>query len=185
MSIHRYTDETKRRHWQNPEEVLDDIGLKPGHTFVDVGCGNGFFALPAARLVGLGGKVYGVDIGSEAIDELRWKAAGEGLTNLQLTVGRAEEIILCHDCADIVFFGNALHHFQHPVEVIKNARTMLKPGGKLANLDWKKVATPFGPPLSIRFDEATATSLIELAGFDIETAKESGRYHYLIITDGV
>ena len=186
MSMHRswhYVDETKRRQWQNPETVLDAIGLKPGLIFVDVGCGDGFFTLPAARLVGPTGKVYGVDMGSEAIKEMRRKASGEGLTNLELTVGKAEETILCHACADIVFFGNVLHDFQDPAEVVKNARKMLKPKGKLVNLDWKKIGMTFGPPLSMRFDEATATHLIEHAGFKVESIKESGLYHYLIIAD--
>jgi ubiquinone/menaquinone biosynthesis C-methylase UbiE len=138
---------------------------------VDVGCGDGFFTLPAARLVGPRGKVYGVDIESEAIDEIRRKASVEGLTNLELTVGKAEETTLCHACADIVFFGNVLHDFQKPDEVLKNARKMLKPKGT------------FGPPLSMRFDEATAIHLIEPAGFKVETIKESGLYHYLIIAN--
>ena len=52
---HRF-NEAERRKWQNPEAILVDIGLAPGFTFVDVGCNDGFFALPAARVVGEGGK---------------------------------------------------------------------------------------------------------------------------------
>jgi ubiquinone/menaquinone biosynthesis C-methylase UbiE len=176
-----YFDETARRRWQTPEAVLDAIGLKPGFTFVDVGCGNGFFSIPAARLVGNKGRVYGVDIGHEAIDELRKKAESEGLTNIETKVSKAEDAVLCLACADIVFFGIVLHDFQDPVKVLKNARKMLKPEGKLANLDWKKIAMAFGPPLNIRFDEAAATRLIEAAGFKVETISESGEYNYLIV----
>ncbi len=150
-----------------------------------VGCGNGFFTLPAARLVGPKGKVYGVDIGSEAIDELRRKAVSECLANLELSVSKAEDTLLCLACADIVFFGNVLHDFQDPAEVLKNARKMLKPGGKLANVDWKRMAMAFGPPVHIRFDEDAATRLIEQAGFRVETIKESGPYHYLVIASPV
>jgi cyclopropane fatty-acyl-phospholipid synthase-like methyltransferase len=49
-SIH-HGDETERRKWQNPEAILSEIGLKSGQTFVDIGCGDGSFAIPAARLV--------------------------------------------------------------------------------------------------------------------------------------
>ena len=61
--------------WQNPEEILANIGLRQGFTFVDVGCDDGFFAIPAAKLVGERGKVYGLDISDEAISRLKRKAS--------------------------------------------------------------------------------------------------------------
>ena len=176
-----YVDETQRRQWQDPEAILAEIGLKPGQVFMDIGCGTGFFAVPAARITGPEGKVYGLDIQSDAIDEVKRKAAGERLTNIELTLGKAEEIILCRACADIVFFGIDLHDFNDPVQVLRNAHQMLKPDGKLVDLDWKKVETGFGPPLSKRFDENTASQLIKQADFKIESIKDSGKYHYLIM----
>ena len=50
---------------------MADIGLRPGFTFVDTGCGGGFFTLPAARMVGDSGTVYGIDINAQAITELK------------------------------------------------------------------------------------------------------------------
>ena len=182
MGFHRwhYVDETERRKWQDPEAILNDIGLKPGLAFMDIGCGEGFFTLPAARLVGTGGKVYGIDVDDLAIEEIRKKASAEGLQNLELKVGAAEDILLCQACADMVFFGIVLHDFQNPARVLENARKMLKPAGRLINLDWKKEPMSFGPPLAKRFDEDTASRLIESAGFKIESVKDSGSYHYLI-----
>jgi ubiquinone/menaquinone biosynthesis C-methylase UbiE len=188
MSMHRawhYVDETERRKWQDPEAILQDIGLQPGMTFMDIGCGAGFFTLPAARMVGTDGKVYGLDTGSEAIEELRKKAAAENLANLELKVARAEDTVLCQDCADIVFFGIVLHDFDDAAQVLKNARRMIKTEGTLVNLDWKKKSMNFGPPIARRFDEAKATSLIEPAGFKVESVKDSGQYHYLIIAKPV
>ena len=51
-----FYDETERRTWQNPEEILTAIGLKAGQTLIDIGCGEGFFTLPAARIVGPNGR---------------------------------------------------------------------------------------------------------------------------------
>ncbi len=176
-----HPDEEERRRWQNPEAILADIGLRPGLTFLDIGCGDGFFALPAARLVGEGGKVCGVDTNGEAISRLREQAAAEGLLNLNLEVGKAEDTVLCQECADIVFFGIDLHDFSEPDRVLMNARKMLKPAGRLVDLDWKKESMEIGPPLRIRFSEEDAVSLIEGAGFQVETVKEVKPYHYLII----
>jgi ubiquinone/menaquinone biosynthesis C-methylase UbiE len=83
-----------RRAWQDPEAILAQIGLRTGSVFVDLGCGDGFFALPAARLVGKTGRVYGLDIDADAIQALRRKASKKGLSNLDLKVGEAEEILL-------------------------------------------------------------------------------------------
>ncbi|HTW92926.1 MAG TPA: class I SAM-dependent methyltransferase [bacterium] len=173
--------EAERRQWQNPESVLALAGLKPTMTFVDLGCGNGFFALPAARAVGAKGRVYGVDASPEFIEELRTRAEAEGLKNLTLTTGRAEETLPCEQCADIVFMGNVLHDFDDPAQVLANARKMLKPTGVLVNVDWKDKPSPMGPPMSIRFSAARASGLIENAGFSAGAPQDVGSYHYLIL----
>jgi ubiquinone/menaquinone biosynthesis C-methylase UbiE len=176
-----FGDETERRKWQNPEDILASIGLRHGSTFVDLGCGEGFFALPAAKLVGEDGKVYGLDIDGEAIRRLKQKASKEGLKNLSLTAGEAEETLLCKKCADIVFFGIVFHDFSDPLRVLSNAKKMLKPTGRLIDLDWKKENMKFGPPLQIRFSQTQASSLIQSAGFKIKTTRKTGPYHYTII----
>jgi ubiquinone/menaquinone biosynthesis C-methylase UbiE len=179
--IRRPADDNERRKWQNPAAILADIGLKINYTFIDIGCGGGFFALPAARMVGKGGKVYGLDTDARSITSLKEQAAREGLKNLHLTIGKAEESVICEQCADIIFFGMALHDFQDPSKVLENAKRMVKPTGRLTNLDWKKEPMELGPPLRIRFGEEVAVRLIEAVGFGVETIKDSGPYHYLVI----
>jgi len=180
MRHQTYAIDPERRKWQNPEAILAEIGLKTGLTFVDIGCGGGFFALPAARIVGKNGKVYGIDISAESINELKEMAHREGLGNLELTAGKAEDVVLCARCADIAFLGIVLHDFENPLKVLENARKMLSPEGRLVNLDWKKAPTPVGPPVPIRFSEEKAIKLIEAAGFKGLTVRDNGPYHYLI-----
>jgi len=175
----RYED-TERVKSQNPETVLLHIGLQPGFTFMDIGCGDGFFSIPAAKIVGKEGKVFGLDANSSIIDSLQKKAQQEGLNNIVLKAGKAEEIILCDSCADIVFFSMALHDFATPLKALGNAHKMLRPGGKLVNLDWKKIPMECGAPLHIRFSEIQAQEMIEQSGFKVASVEESGPYHYLI-----
>jgi ubiquinone/menaquinone biosynthesis C-methylase UbiE len=182
LHAHRFFDNEKgRRKWQNPEAILVDVGVRTGLTFVDVGCGDGFFALPAARLVGNEGRVYGLDADSQAVGTLKEKAAKERLENFGLKVGIAEETVFCDSCADIVFFGIVLHDFRDPNKVLSNAKKMLKPTGRLINLDWKKEPMRLGPPLQIRFNEEEASNLIVKAGFRIDEIREEGLYHYIIV----
>jgi len=174
-------NENERRKWQNPETILADLALRPAMTFVDIGCGEGFFALPAARIVGETGRVYAVDGRDEAIRRLNRQAAREGLNNISSRVGEAEDTILCERCADIIFLGIVLHDFRDPHRVLTNARKMLKPSGQLVDLDWKREPMDIGPPLRIRFSEQEASKLIISAGFTTDLAKEAGPYHYIIV----
>jgi ubiquinone/menaquinone biosynthesis C-methylase UbiE len=174
-------DDPERRQWQDPDEILSSIGLVPGMVFVDMGCGDGYFALPAARRVGLQGKVYANDIDTGAVERLRQRAAQEGLDNLVAEVKEAEETIACEGCADIVFFGIDLHDFRDPAPVLLNAKKMLRPEGKLVDLDWKNQPMPFGPPPEKRFSIDKARNLIGSAGLRVVSVQDSGPYHYLII----
>src|SRR5512136_2514101 len=97
-------DDPERKEWQDPKKILAAIGLSAGMVFVDVGCGEGYFALPAARRVGPGGKVYAADINADAVAALREQARAEGLTNLSADVKAGEETMVCEGCADLVFF---------------------------------------------------------------------------------
>ena len=180
MKWHFPEDKNERRKWQNPEKILPSIGLKHGSTFIDVGCGEGFFTIPAARIVGKSGVVYGLDIDEEAIHTLREKAKREELNNLVLVVGDAERTVVCESCGDIVFFANVLHDFNDPLKVLRNSKRMLKQSGLLVDLDWKKKATEFGPPVNIRFNEEQAKEFIVKAGFRIEAIKTAGPYHYIV-----
>ena len=174
-------DEQERRKWQNPENVLTAIGLKSGMTFADIGCGQGFFTIPAAKIVGESGKVYASDISETNIQKLRGKVDAAGLTNVIMATGKAEDLILCDACADIVFFGIVLHDFENPSKVLANAHSMLKKTGKLVDLDWKQEPMEFGPPLHIRFGEEKAKQLLETSVFKVLLTKKSGLYHYIIV----
>jgi ubiquinone/menaquinone biosynthesis C-methylase UbiE len=171
-------DDPDRSRWQDPEKILSAIGVRPGMVFIDIGCGDGYFSLPAARMEG---KVYGVDIDIDAIDRLNRRAAEDGLNNLFLEVNEGEKAVLCEGCADIVFFGIDLHDFRDPIAVLKNAKRMLQANGRLVDLDWKDQPMDIGPPLSKRFSIEKAVNLINSAGFIIQEITDAGLYHYLII----
>jgi ubiquinone/menaquinone biosynthesis C-methylase UbiE len=171
-------DEATRRSWYNPDTVLQS--LQAGMTFVDVGCGEGFFTFLAAKKVGPEGKVYAVDIDPHAIEKLQNKAQTEGLQNITAKAAVAEDTVFCKQCADIVFFSMDLHDFNDASKVLQNAREMIKPDGILMDLDWKKAPMPFGPPLAIRFSEQHVANLLRSAGFTVAQMLDVGPYHYVV-----
>jgi ubiquinone/menaquinone biosynthesis C-methylase UbiE len=171
-------DETTRRSWYKPEAILRN--LHSGMVFIDIGCGDGFFSIFAAKKVGEKGKVFAVDIDTQAIEKLKNKAASEGLTNVTAKADRAEDLVFCKQCADFVFYSMDLHDFNDPLKVLQNAKQMIKTNGWLIDLDWKKMDMPFGPPTSIRFSEEKASELICSAGFTVIETKDAGPYHYIL-----
>jgi ubiquinone/menaquinone biosynthesis C-methylase UbiE len=173
-------DESIRRTWYNPETILNDAGLTPNMVFMDIGCGDGFFSILSAEVVGPKGRIYALDIDPSAIERLKRQASNRGLCNISATVGAAEDTMFCRKCADIIFFGMVLHDFNDPFKVLSNAMQMLKPNGHVVNLDWKKKPMAIGPPTHIRFDEEKAIALFEQAGFLVESVKEAGPHHYII-----
>jgi ubiquinone/menaquinone biosynthesis C-methylase UbiE len=174
-------DEKIRRGWFNPEKILQDAGLRQNMVFVDVGSGDGFFSMLAAQTVGKTGGVYAVDRDAAAIKRLNQKAVERCVTNVKAIAAEAEETVFCDACADIVFYSIVLHDFHDPAKVLQNAKRMLKPSGRLVNLDWKKRSMAFGPPEHIRFSEERASMLMEEAGFKIQKINDVGPYHYVII----
>jgi ubiquinone/menaquinone biosynthesis C-methylase UbiE len=104
-------DEAKRRSWYNPEDILKAVELEEGMTFVDVGCGDGYFTFLAAKIVGEKGKVYAVDRDQLAIEKVQKKAKEEGYNNITAVAGKAEETIFCKNCADVVYFQYGFTRF--------------------------------------------------------------------------
>ena len=180
MSNHEHFGEGAIRKWHHPEISLESLGLREGMTFMDVGCGYGFFTIPAASMVGETGKVYAVDIDPASIDQLKREAADKGLKNINAKVGEAEKTVFCDACSDIVFYSIVLHDFRDSAKVLRNAKRMLKPSGTLVDLDWKKKSTVFGPPVQIRFSEEQASNLIKQAVFSIESVKDAGSDFYIV-----
>jgi ubiquinone/menaquinone biosynthesis C-methylase UbiE len=180
MSPFRPAVDPERQKYQDPAAILTRAGLKPGMTFVDAGCGGGFFALPAARILGARGRFLGFDVNAEAIDALRELAAHEGLNNLELITGDAGDTIMCEHCADIVFFGLVVVHLVDRVRALENARLMLRRNGLLAIFDWKKKLTRQGPPMEQRLSEGQVVDFVKTAGFGKTTVEDCGPYHYLI-----
>ena len=173
-----HLDNPERRRHQDPEAFWRKVGLSPGTAVAEIGAGTGFFALPAAQAVGPAGKVYAVDISDELVELLKERQAERGMTNLFPVLSTAERIPLADGLADVVLLANVLHDI--PPSTASEAVRLLKKGGRLINVDWKKTETPGGPPVSVRFTEAEATRRLEAMGLRHEKAWEFGPHHYVL-----
>ncbi len=181
---HRFTyNENERRKRQNPEQILRNAGLKEGMCFMDIGCNNGFFTLPAAKIVGENGKIYAVDIDNDALNELKDKLLLKNISNVQVINLSAEAAMLGENMADIIFFGTCLHDFKDPLKALKNAKKMLKDKGFIYDYDWRKVKTELGPPLPIRLSTKQVKQLAESAGLRSSASNILDKNFYAVVLE--
>ena len=124
----------KRDEWQRPGEVMDALGVKSGHRVADIGCGYGYFTFRLAARVGAEGKVYAVDIDSEAVDKVRRRKEVEKLEQVEPIQGESADPRLPKDL-DAVLIVDTYHEFREYDRMIQAVFRALKPGGRLALID--------------------------------------------------
>ena len=118
------------------ERLARHADIRPGQTVLDVACGRGASALPAAELVGAHGRVTGIDIAEQMVDELNRDVGKLGLRNLEAVVMDAEDLRF-PDCAfDRVLGGLCLFFFPRPERALAEIWRVLRPGGRLALSTW-------------------------------------------------
>lgn len=165
-----YSEEDRSK-FQNPEQILKDTGLSSGMCFIDSGCNDGFFTLPASRIVGPTGKVYAIDIDNEALERLKAKLENESITNTEIIASPSEETVIDANIADVIFFGMVLHDFYDPLKVLLNSKKMLKESGIIYNYDWRKQDSPKGPPFAKRFSQEYVAQLASSAGLRVKASQ--------------
>jgi len=174
-------NEAERRKRQNPETILESINLSSGMVFVDLGCNDGFFTIPAAKIVGKTGKVIAIDSDDEALKRLQAKAAINDIQNISIIHSDAETVEVNKITADVIFLGMVLHDFYDPVKALKNAKAMLKPGGLIYDYDWRKKREDIGPPYEVRFNKEHVKQLGLESGLSIVSSTNIDETFYGIV----
>jgi len=158
-------DREERKAMFNTNEIWQYAGLQPGMTAADIGCGTGFFTFDASFIVGNEGIVYALDIQEPMIEELKRRIKEKTVQNITPVVTAEDSLILQKEAVDIAFMAFVLHEVVGKLEFLKETYRIIKQGGKLCILEWKKTITTNGPSLRERISEGEASELLESAGF--------------------
>jgi ubiquinone/menaquinone biosynthesis C-methylase UbiE len=116
----------------NPYGRLTEAGVKRGQRVLEVGCGPGFFTIPAAKIVGEAGYVYAVDINPAAVEHVNRKIMREGLTNVEVKLADASETGLPKESVDVAFLFSVIHSLRNLNEVLSEMHRVLKTVGILS-----------------------------------------------------
>jgi len=158
-------EEPSRADWQKPDEVVRALGLHAGQVACDVGAGPGYFSLRLARAVGDAGRVYAVDVEPRILTVLRDRVRESSARNVTPVLSLEDDSLLPAVGCDLILIVDTYHHFPDGPAYLRRLTRALKPGGRIANVDFHKRELPVGPPLEHKvareafLEDATAAGL--------------------------
>ncbi len=151
--------------WQQPQKVIALLQLPPGSRVADLGSATGYFPVRLARTPGVA-MVYGLDVEPDLVRYLNERAQREGLTNLTSALIPVDEPAL-PEPVDLVLLVNTYHHIGGRIDYFRKLHAGLRPGGRLAVVDFRKGDWPVGPPDEHKVDATEVKTELTAAGYTL------------------
>jgi precorrin-6B methylase 2 len=132
-----WLERTERETEEQPQLVIDALAIKPGQTIADLGAGSGYYSFRIASLVGPTGKVLAIDIEPAMLDVIAQRAQREHVANVVTVRSTARDPNLAPQSVDLLFMVDVYHELEFPYEVLTKVREALKPGGRVALIEYR------------------------------------------------
>jgi arsenite methyltransferase len=127
-----------RDDWQHPQKVVAALNIGPGDRVADLGSGSGYFTFRLADAVGPGGKVYAVDIDQDMVELIAKRVRQETRSNIEPVLATPNDPLLPKNGVDLIFTSNTYHHIDKRIAYFANLRKYLRPGGRVAVIDFDR-----------------------------------------------
>jgi ubiquinone/menaquinone biosynthesis C-methylase UbiE len=167
------------------ELFFSALGLQEDAVFLDVACGRGAYSLAAARHIGPAGRIYAFDLWEEGIESLQKEIRlKEGNPIVAQVVDVSRQIPLENQSVDVCLLATVLHDLiQDRTETgaIREIERVLKPGGTLAVIEFKKIEGPPGPPVRIRIAPEEVEERLQPHSFSLIRVVDLGPFNYLAL----
>jgi len=150
-----------------PRQVVASLGLRTGNAAADIGAGSGYFSVRLAAAVGSEGRLYAVDVVEGLIDHLNERAREAGLNNLVGVLGALDDPRLDPASVDLIFICDVVHHIENRRSYYDKLSKALRPGGRLAIVDFYKRDGRIGPPKAMRIAKTDMIAELAEAGFSL------------------
>jgi len=170
-----------RDDWQQPDRVMDALGIADGARVADIGAGGGWFTVRLAHRVGPNGRVYAQDIQSPMLESIRRRVLRENLANVETILGTPTDPRLPDGLAAVLIV-DVYPQMEAPAETLRQIRRALAPDGRLGIIDFRNDgAGGPGPSLDNRLDPAVIIRDASEAGLVLAREETFLRYQYLLI----
>jgi len=153
-----------RDRWQQPEAAIQSLSIQPGDHVADLGAGGGYFTFRLADAVGPVGKVYAVDVDKGNLYYIARRAKERGYTNVEVILAKYDDPLLPEGGVDLIFTCNTYHHLKNRADYFKSAAQYLRPGGRVAVIDYAGKGW-FSRLLGHWTPKETSRSELETAGY--------------------
>jgi predicted methyltransferase len=171
-------DDPQRDAWQKPHEVIQALKLKADAVVADIGSGTGYFSVRLAHMVPKG-KVYGLDAEPDMVKYLADRAKRAGLNNVKAVLVKPGDAAL-PEKADLVILVDVYHHIEKREAYFRELQRSLKPGGRLAVIDFT-MDSPEGPPKAARIAPEQVKAELQAAGYALKEAPAFLPNQYFLI----
>jgi predicted methyltransferase len=159
---------------------MDVLGIGDASVVADLGAGSGWFTIKLANRVGPNGLVYAEDIQRPMIQAIKIRLDRLGLKNVVTVLGTATNPALPKP-VDAVLIVDAYHEMEHPVALLANVATSLKPLGRIGIVDFRKDGGGPGPAMEERVDPDTVIRDVQAAGFVLRSRETFLKYQYMLV----
>jgi arsenite methyltransferase len=166
---------------QKPDEVIAALNLKAGETLADIGAGSGFFSFRFSPKVGDSGRVFAVDINPDMILYMNHYIRDRKVKNVTTVLSAPEDPLLPDVSISRFFICNTWHHVQSRPQYLALMKKMLKPGGQIVILDYKKEKLPVGPPPEMKLAREEVIREMEAGGFKLAKELSFLPYQYFLV----
>jgi predicted methyltransferase len=170
-----------RDDWQQPERIMDALGIADGAKVADLGAGGGWFTERLARRVGPNGVVFAEDIQDLMLKSIERRMARIGLKNVTITLGTPTDPKLPKGAMRAVLAVDMYSQLGDPVTLLRNVAASLAPNGRLGIVDFLPGSGGPGPPPEERVDAATVVRDAQRAGLRLMSDETFLRYQYLLV----
>jgi predicted methyltransferase len=174
-------DDPKRDAWQKPAELVAALQLTPGATVVDLGAGTGYFEKYLSQAVGADGSVLAVEVEPRLVVWLRDRAERDRLANVTPVLASFDNPRLPHGAADLILIADTYHHLDHRRRYLPQLLRALRPGGRIAVVDWKPGELPEGPAPDHKLAPEKVIAEMTDAGLTLVAQPDILPYHYILI----
>ena len=174
-------DDPARDAWQKPDEVVRALALRPGMTVADVGAGTGYFSRRLSAAVGPTGTVLAADTEPNLLVHLRERAEKEGTANVVPVLASPDNPRLPAAGCDVILFVDTIHHVDDRVTYLRALQRFLRPGGRVAIVDWQKREMPVGPPPEHRLARDVVVDEMAAAGYRLAAEPDVIPYQYVLV----
>ena len=169
-----------REEWQEPDRIMDALGIADGARVADVGAGGGWFTIRLARRVGPNGRVYAEDIQHQMIESIERRVQRENLRNVETTLGTANDPKLPGNL-NAVLIVDTYPQLDQPVVMLKHLAKSLAPNGRVGIVDFRKDVFGPGPAMNERLEPEVIIKDATSAGLRLHAHHKFLRYQYLLV----